>query len=399
MADTRAVSTIIMVVAIVAILIIAAIAAVLLMGGNGDDETPGIEVTKPSVESSYAAGSALTIEWSTTGETGDTVKIENGYTGGSFTTITASAPNNGLYSWNIPSDIVPRTTYFVRVTSNSNTSVFDNSDTFAITEQGQTYIGTITMTSPAVGSSYVRGSAMNIQWTSTGNIGTNVKIEHLHTGGIPSLIIVSTTNDGSYTWNIPDGQEADNDYVIRVTSLANISISDDSGAFAITTGGGTGIQVGQFVNYTINMTMTQDNVTYYSDSFIRSTVIAINATSVTYNVTMGTYIMSSWYIYYNETVVDLTSTFFGFGGSDTEFQDDSITMNLVGTESLSTPWGSKSCQKYSIVISGDASGSGYMWIFNDNILLKYEYSTSSAEQGDMSMVFTLTDTNLSSVTG
>lgn len=397
MVDMRAMSKIVIAGAIVAILIIAAIATVLLMGGNGGDETPEIEVDKPQGGSSYVAGSALTIEWSTSGETGAAVKIEYGYTGGPLTTIVASAPNNGLYSWNIPSDMVPRTTYYVRVTSNSNTSVFDNSDAFTITEQGQTYVGTIVVTSPEAGSSSVRGTALNIQWTTTGNIGTNVKIEWLHTGGVTNLITDTTANDGSHSWNIPDDQEVDDDYQIRVTSLANTSIFDDSGVFAITSSGGSGPQVGQFVNYTVNMTVTEDSVTVYTDSFYRYSVIAVNATSVTYNFTIGTYIMGSWYLYYFEPVANLTDTSFGYD-PNTEYGDENVTMTLVGTESLSTPWGSKSCQKYSVVVSGDAPGSGYIWIFNDNIMLRYEFSQSSADS-ETSLLFILTDTNLSGVTG
>ena len=387
------------IVAVVAVVAVAGIAAVLLMGGSNNPATPSITVNSPAQDSSHVRGSALNIQWTKTGDTGSTVKIEYGHLSvQTMTIIAASASNTGSYSWNIPSGIATGTDYYILVMSNSNTSVWGTSGSFAITAGGTSYVGTITVTGPTAGASYVRGTSMNIQWTSTGNIGTNVKVEYKRNADSTwTLIVASVANSGSYSWGIPSGIAAATDYKVKVTSTSNTSIYDDSAAFTITAGGGTGIQVGQFTNYTLQYTITNNTGIYESTGYYRYDAIAVTATNVTYSFTQSMTTNGQTYNYSYETTYNLTT---GFGGMDLNNAGSGVTITAIGSESLSTAWGSKSCQKYAYNYSSESGyGDGYLWV-HDNVFMKYDVTMNSAYMGYTSvhMVLILTDTNLPSVT-
>jgi hypothetical protein len=235
--DTSAISKIIMVVAVVVIVAVAGVAAFLLMDGSDNGSTSAsITVWRPE-GGSIPAGATWLIDWDKTGDTGDTVKIEYSYEGGNPVTIDPSAPNNGEYIWNISADMTLRSDYFIRVTSNNDTSVFGDSPIFSITPGPSYYVGTITITSPIGGSSYVRGTNVLISWTYTGNIGPNLQFYWLHSGGSPTLDSeASVADQGFYGWDIPSDIAAGDDYQIRVISSSNTSIYADSGVFSISTG-------------------------------------------------------------------------------------------------------------------------------------------------------------------
>lgn len=228
-------SKIITVVVVVAILAVAIVAAFFLMGILDDEGTTATITVDQPTQGYVQAGSIISIIWISTGDTGDTVNIEYSYEGGLLFTIAVSAPNTGSYYWTIPSDMTPRSTYFIRVTSNNNTSVFDDSAIFSITEGPSYYVGTITVTSPTSESSYVRGTELMIEWTHTGNIGSNLRFEWLHYGGSPVTIGEAgpIVDQGWEIWDIPSDLPAGDDYLIRVTSTSNTSIYDDSEVFSI----------------------------------------------------------------------------------------------------------------------------------------------------------------------
>jgi hypothetical protein len=81
----------------------------------------------------------------------------------------------------------------------------------------------LTVTSPNGGESWQRGTSHDITWNSIGNIGSYVNIE-LHKGGVLNRTIIgSTSNDGSYSWPIPENQTIGSDYKIKITSISNSS--------------------------------------------------------------------------------------------------------------------------------------------------------------------------------
>ncbi len=86
---------------------------------------------------------------------------------------------------------------------------------------------TITVTEPDGAESWTTGTSHDITWTSNGVSG-NVKIELYKGGNLNSTIANDTTDNGLYSWAIPATQTSGADYKVRVTSIANPSIWDES---------------------------------------------------------------------------------------------------------------------------------------------------------------------------
>ncbi|MBM3288634.1 MAG: hypothetical protein FJY92_00640 [Candidatus Hydrogenedentes bacterium] len=92
-----------------------------------------IQVTKPTALNSWAKGAQRRIKWNTAGDVGATVKIDL-YQGGNFlATLKPSTSNDGRWRWTIPDSLTAANNYTVRVASIATPSIFDDSETFAIT--------------------------------------------------------------------------------------------------------------------------------------------------------------------------------------------------------------------------------------------------------------------------
>ncbi|MBB4637355.1 lamin tail domain-containing protein [Longimicrobium terrae] len=99
--------------------------------GSGGGSTAGVTVTAPNGGESWAAGSARSITWTSTGVTN--LKLEYTLNGSTWSVITASTPASaGSYAWTVPS--TTSTTAKVRVTDASVSTRTDASDgVFSIT--------------------------------------------------------------------------------------------------------------------------------------------------------------------------------------------------------------------------------------------------------------------------
>ena len=76
------------------------------------------------------------------------------------------------------------------------------------------------------------GADPTITWTSSGSVGSSVKIELLKAGVVNQTISTSTPNDGTYSsWTIPSTLATGTDYRIRVTSTSNAAITDTSNTY------------------------------------------------------------------------------------------------------------------------------------------------------------------------
>jgi hypothetical protein len=183
------------------------------------------------------------ISWTYTGNVGASVKLEllDSCACGTPYLITDSTPigsnGQGSYPWAIPSDpwLAPASgNYILRITSNDNSQFSDTSDShFTISEPPTP--PKITITSPIGGETWWAGygSTGTIKWSSTGDIGPDVKIELLK-GVLDQIITPSTSaSSGSYTWVVTPTQPPETDYQIRVTSNANPIYTDIGGYFTI----------------------------------------------------------------------------------------------------------------------------------------------------------------------
>jgi len=187
-------------------------------------EPPGtLTITSPNGGEVVERGTVEDITWTSSGSPGANVKLEfsdNG--GGSWSTIIASTPNDGVHPTLIPDS--PSTNCLIRITSTTYAQVTDTSDAaFTILHS------TITVTGPNGGETVEQGDTEDITWTSTGDPGANVKLEFSDNGGGSwSTIIDSTPNDGVHPTLIPDNPSTN--CLIRITSTTYSFISDASDA-------------------------------------------------------------------------------------------------------------------------------------------------------------------------
>ena len=105
----------------------------------------------------------------------------------------------------------------------------------AVTATFTQNLGTLTVTSPNGGENWARGTTHTLTWTSTGNTGSNVKIELLKGGVVNRVISSRIANNGSYNWVISSRQTTGSDYTVRITSTSNPFTDSSNANFAITT--------------------------------------------------------------------------------------------------------------------------------------------------------------------
>lgn len=190
-----------------------------------------------------AAGTTQTIQWTTTGDVGATVSIDL-YKGGAFwTSIVASTPNDGEYSWSIAQDEVPGTDYAIHVEGPvpGPPVATDDSVVFTITAYEPT------ITSPQGGEVWGLGTAQEITWQKE-DFPTSTMVDIVLVDGpllAPVTIIEdiasNVPNTGSFPWSVPLELPAGTEYRIMVVpsgGLDPVVFSDNY--FTLSAGGGGG---------------------------------------------------------------------------------------------------------------------------------------------------------------
>lgn len=187
-----------------------------------------INITSPFISNSWETGTTHSISWTSTGNIAN-VKIEL-FKGGTFELeINSSTPNDGDFSWIIPSGLDNSTQYQIKITDVADSSIYDYSNDFEIYT-----LNSITVISPDSMNSWETGTTHSITWISTGTI-IDVKIE-LFKGGIFELEIISSTpDDGEFSWIIPSGLDNSTQYQVKITDVSNSPFNDYSDYFEIYT--------------------------------------------------------------------------------------------------------------------------------------------------------------------
>ncbi len=104
-----------------------------------------------------------------------------------------------------------------------------------LTGTGGDAAGTLTVTSPNGGESWILGSTHNVTWTSTGTVG-NVKIEYSTDNGASWMTIVaSTPNDGAISWTSgsltdPALNTVSTTCLVKISGVAGEALPDQSDA-------------------------------------------------------------------------------------------------------------------------------------------------------------------------
>ena len=189
-----------------------------------------ITVISPDSSSSWETSTTHTINWNSTGSIAD-VLIELYWKGTFNATIFASTPNDGSYSWTIPSGLDNSTQYQIKISDVSNPSTYDYSDHFEIYTP-PTLPDSITVTNPSGIVAWQVETIHSITWTSTGSI-VNVRIELYISGSLNLVLTLDTPNDGELTWTIPTGLVNSTLYRIKISDVSNPSTYDYSIYFAI----------------------------------------------------------------------------------------------------------------------------------------------------------------------
>lgn len=105
----------------------------------------------------------------------------------------------------------------------------------------------ITVTSPNGGENWTSGTSENITWTTVGKVG-NVKIQYsTNNGSSWSNVTSSTTNDGKYSWTVPNVSSSQ--CLVRVSKASTGTPSDTSDAVFTISSTPPGIALDQSVLY------------------------------------------------------------------------------------------------------------------------------------------------------
>jgi len=194
---------------------------------------PFITVTSPDGGENWQVGSNHNIMWVSTGTSG-AVNIEYSTNNGSdWTEIADSTEDDSTYSWLIPG--TPSDSCLLRITDTDG-SPSDTSDAvFTISA-----VPFITVSSPNGGENWQVDSTYDITWISSGTTG-NVRIEYSTNNGNSWIQeVTSTTDDGSYSWMIPDIPS--DSCLVRVKNWSGSPSDISNTVFTISTASGVPIE-------------------------------------------------------------------------------------------------------------------------------------------------------------
>jgi hypothetical protein len=190
-----------------------------------------ITITSPKGGEYWLIGERYIIEW--LDNIGGDFEIEL-YKSDNPEVLIDNRHNGNTKNWTIPNTLQPDTDYKILVTSLSDSTVFDFSDSSFTIALPQIEIAT-----PNGGEEWRIGTTYTIEWTDiiaenvkidlwTDIIAENVKIDLYRADTSYHPISLSTASDGLYNWRIPTEIDSAHDYRIMVRSTANENVVDFS---------------------------------------------------------------------------------------------------------------------------------------------------------------------------
>jgi RHS repeat-associated protein len=158
---------------------------------------PSLTLTSPNGGENWNGGSIHNIAWTSEGSIANVTLQYSTDNGANWTDIIGSTPNTGSYSWTVPASTGSQC--IVQI-SDDISGATDSSDApFAILLPS-----TITIITPNGGENWSALSDQTITWTDSGSF-ANVHIDYSSDDGATwHSVAVSTPNDGSFDWSIPD---------------------------------------------------------------------------------------------------------------------------------------------------------------------------------------------------
>ena len=199
---------------------------------NGDFRIAAalITVVTPKAGEKWVIGTTRQIQWTSAGPVGGTVRVElRRSPGAAWETLFANIANDGAQNWTVTGPVT--TEARIRVCSIAASSLCDANDgAFRIVT------GALTVVTPSGGESWEIGTTQHISWTSSGAVGSSVRVE-VRRGPAAAWepIFASIANDGAQNWAVTGPATAE--ARIRVCSIATPSICDINNAnFTISDG-------------------------------------------------------------------------------------------------------------------------------------------------------------------
>ena len=177
------------------------------------------------------------ISWHYKGNPGSTVKIELLNNGQLAQTIASSAPigsnGEGFYSWQMPSSLQFSQHYTIRVTSTSNSTITDTSDSRVWMGQG------VDLNVPATGQIFYVGGVMflNYTWSVYGHVRFDLYKAGKFVQTVDEETISGYLDSGGWqwgaAWQIPSDFPPGSDYTMMIVPVDAPSRAVTSGAFTI----------------------------------------------------------------------------------------------------------------------------------------------------------------------
>jgi len=195
----------------------------------GFSVTP-IGVVAPNGGEEWVMGSVYTIRWGSNASlVGADVRVGL-HDGTTFLYwIDRFTPNDGVYSWLVPTNLAPGYGYRIRLQSYTDALVKDFCDTPFTIEAAP-----LLLTAPVKDELVLAGSAYSITWQSNDpGVGDDVRLG-LHRGGaFLGWLVRRTTNDGQWDWPVPPETPPAINYRLRLQSFTDSSLRNMSPPFAI----------------------------------------------------------------------------------------------------------------------------------------------------------------------
>ncbi|HLP51971.1 MAG TPA: T9SS type A sorting domain-containing protein [Chitinophagales bacterium] len=179
-----------------------------------------ITVTSPNGGEVLPALSNYVITWTNTAGASGTYNVEYSSNNGSTWNTLATNISGNTYNWtSIPN--VPTATYLVRVSDYANTCRNDVSNAnFTVTPAQPV------LYSPNGGESIWSATNYNILWN-TASFYSAVRLEYSLDNGVSwQVITTSTTNNGSYSWTVPNANSTT--CLVKASNTSNVNLNDVS---------------------------------------------------------------------------------------------------------------------------------------------------------------------------
>lgn len=202
---------------------------------SGDE----LAITAPSSGETLVGNSSHTIQWSGPTSIKNVRLYFSRDNGSSWSTIVGSTPNSGSYTWVVPN--VNASNCIIRIKDTNNGNNYDRSDVFKIGSSDETPPppsgDELEITSPSSGQILTGNTLQKIMWVAPSTI-ENVRLYFSSNKGQSwSIIVGSTSNNGSFDWVVPNINATE--CIIRIKDLSNSKNYDRSDIFKIGEGSET----------------------------------------------------------------------------------------------------------------------------------------------------------------